>query len=212
MDSRRSARAGFTLIELLAVIAILGLLMTLAVPLIGKARASANSRACQSNLRQIASNLQLWADDRNKGNWPSEQGIKFLLVLVHDKELSPKDLDIFRCPATDDQTWAPDDATHAPGSGFKDWDNLDKNCISYAGRDNRNCKINKNKLSDEAIAADDNDRPGGNHPHITNVVYGDAHVGSIDVKDYKAELPENAEFVPVGPDSPDPDLKKLLIE
>jgi prepilin-type N-terminal cleavage/methylation domain-containing protein len=210
MDPRRTARAGFTLIELLAVIAILGLLMTLAVPLIGKARASANSRACQSNLRQIASNLQLWADDRNKGNWPRDQGIKFLLRLVHDGELSSKDFDIFRCPATSDVTNTPDDPT--PGSGFKDWDNLDKNCISYAGRDGKNIPVNKNKLSDEAIAADDNDRPGGNHAHITNVVYGDAHVGTVDVNQYKADLPENAEFVPVGPESPDPDLKKLLIE
>ena len=103
MDSRRIARAGFTLIELLAVIAILGLLMTLAVPLVSKAKASANSRACQSNLRQIAGNLQLWADDRNKGNWPKEQGIKFLLVLVRDgraREEGPRHLPLSRRPAT----------------------------------------------------------------------------------------------------------------
>ena len=86
MDSRRVA--GFTLIELLAVIAILGLLMTLAVPLVSKAKASANSRACQSNLRQIATNLSLWATDRNKGNWPKESGIKFLLVLARDGEIT----------------------------------------------------------------------------------------------------------------------------
>jgi prepilin-type N-terminal cleavage/methylation domain-containing protein len=209
MDSRRTARAGFTLIELLAVIAILGLLMTLAVPLVSKAKASANSRACQSNLRQIASNLQLWADDRNKGNWPKEAGIKFLLILVKDGELGKKDLDIFRCPATDDVTNTADDKT--PGSGFKDWDSLDKNCISYAGRDAIHFRIDKNKGSEEVVASDDNDNRA-NHAHITNIVYADAHVGTIDVKDYKAELPENAEFIPVGPESPDPDLKKLLIE
>lgn len=210
MNPRRTARAGFTLIELLAVIAILGLLMTLAVPLIGKARASANRNACQQNLRQIASNLQLCVDDRYKGNWPKERGIKFLLVMVRDGELSKNDYDIFRCPATGDVTSTADDPT--PGSGFKDWENLDKNCISYAGRDGKTYPINKNKLSEEIIASDDNDRPGGNHPHTTNIVFGDAHIGTVDIKDYKAELPENAEFVPVGPESPDPDLKKLLIE
>ena len=36
------------------------------------------------------------------------------------------------------------------------------------------------------------------------------HVGTVDIKDYKAELQENAEFIPVGPESPDADLKKLL--
>jgi prepilin-type N-terminal cleavage/methylation domain-containing protein len=207
MDSRRLARAGFTLIELLAVIAILGLLMTLAVPLVSKAKASANIRACQSNLRQIAGSLQLWADDRNKGNWPKEQGVKFLLVLVRDGELGKKDMDVFRCPATGDETSTADDKT--PGSGFKDWDSIDKNCISYAGRDAKNFPINKNKLSDEAIGSDDNDGRA-NHAHVTNVVYADSHIGTVDVKDFKSELKEDAEFVPVGPESPDPDLKKLL--
>jgi general secretion pathway protein G len=207
MGSRRNACAGFTLIELLAVIAILGLLMTLAVPLVSKAKASANARACQSNLRQIAGNLQLWADDRNKGNWPKLSGIKFLLVLVRDGELAKKDLDVFRCPATDDVTSTTDDPT--PGSGFKDWESLDKGCISYAGRDAKNFSINKNKLSDEIVASDDNDNRA-NHAHLTNVVYADAHVDTVDIAKYKGELPENAEFVPVGPESPDPDLKKLL--
>lgn len=207
MNPRRTARAGFTLIELLAVIAILGLLMTLAMPLVSRAKASANLRACQSNLHQIAGSLTLWCEDRNKGNWPKENGIKFLLVLVRDGEIGKKDVEVFRCPGTDDVTNTADDKT--PGSGFKDWESLDKTCISYAGRDTKNFPINKGKLSDEAIASDDNDGRA-NHPHVTNVVYADAHIGTVDVKDYKNDLPENAEFVTVGPESPDPDLKKLL--
>lgn len=207
MNPRRTARAGFTLIELLAVIAILGLLMTLAMPLVSRAKASANLRACQSNLHNIAGSLSLWVEDRNKSNWPKEQGIKFLLVLVRDGEIGPKDMDVFRCPGTDDVTNTADDK--APGSGFKDWDNLDKTCISYAGRDNKNFPIKKGQLSEEVIASDDNDNRA-NHPHVTNIVHADGHIGTVDIKDYKKDLPENADFIPVGPESPDPDLKKLL--
>ena len=38
------------------------------------------------------------------------------------------------------------------------------------------------------IASDDND-DRANHAHLTNVVYADAHVDTVDVKEYKAELP-----------------------
>jgi len=210
-NSRGLRRAGFTLIELLAAIAILGLLLSLAVPMISKARASGNLTACRLNLHSLAGTLQLWVDERNKGNWPPEQGPKFLLVLVRDKEITGKDCKVFNCPGTDDVTYAADDSSHSDGSGFKDWDSIDKNCMSYAGRDNRNFRLNKNKLGEEAIASDDNDgRP--NHNTQTNIVYGDGRVESVDIKDYASELPENAQWIPVGPESPDPDLKKLLIE
>ncbi len=204
-------RAGFTLIELLAVIAILGLLMSLAMPLISNARATANQNACGQQLRQIALNLQLWADTRNKGSFPQESGPRFLLVLVRDEQISLKEADsLFRCPGTDDLTRSADDKD-SPASGIKDFQNFDKNCISYAGRDNKNFRLNKNKLGEEAVASDDNDGRA-NHKHVTNVVFADGKVETVDVKDFKAELPEGQDWVTVGPDSPSPDLKKLLSE
>lgn len=45
--------AGFTLIEMLAVVAVLGILATLTVPLTSKVLAAGRGTACRSNLRQI---------------------------------------------------------------------------------------------------------------------------------------------------------------
>lgn len=63
------AQAAFTLIELLAVIAIIGVLAAILIPLTGAVRASARSATCLSNQRQIVGALHLFAAD-NKGLLP----------------------------------------------------------------------------------------------------------------------------------------------
>lgn len=58
---------GFTLIELLIVIAIVGILATFAVPVLGKAREKAESSKCLSNLRNIGvAVLSYVADNDNR--------------------------------------------------------------------------------------------------------------------------------------------------
>lgn len=49
----KSTFSGFTLIELLTVIAIIGILAAILVPVVGSVREAARSATCQSNLRQI---------------------------------------------------------------------------------------------------------------------------------------------------------------
>jgi len=54
---------GFTLVELLVVISVIGLLMGILIPAMGKARAAANRTYCMSNLRQIGVAFRAYLDD-----------------------------------------------------------------------------------------------------------------------------------------------------
>jgi prepilin-type N-terminal cleavage/methylation domain-containing protein len=59
----------FTLVELLVVIGIIALLIAILLPVVRKARESANVTACASNLRQVGIAILSYAND-NKGRLP----------------------------------------------------------------------------------------------------------------------------------------------
>lgn len=208
--ARRRRSEGFTLVELLAVMVVLGILVSLALPIVNKVKDRGNVTACASNLRQIALLLDTTVTGRLKGVWPKEKGVKLLLQPYKYKEIEGKDLSIYLCPGTNDVSWPSEDLKDEWGAGYKDWDNIDTACISYAGYDGT-LGITKHKTGNMVLAADDN-QFGPNHPHITNIVYFDGKVDSVDIVKYEDQLPEGSEFVPVGPESPDPYLAKLLID
>ncbi len=58
-------RQAFTLIELLTVIAIIGILAAILIPVVGAVRLSAREAKSLSNLRQIGVSLHLYADEHN---------------------------------------------------------------------------------------------------------------------------------------------------
>jgi prepilin-type N-terminal cleavage/methylation domain-containing protein/prepilin-type processing-associated H-X9-DG protein len=63
-NNRKYSKA-FTLVELLVVISVIGLLMGILVPALGKARGTANRTYCMSNLRQLGVGMRSYLDGNN---------------------------------------------------------------------------------------------------------------------------------------------------
>lgn len=63
MSIKRSQPKGFTLIELLVVIAIIAILAAILFPVFARARENARRSSCQSNLKQIALGIFMYAQD-----------------------------------------------------------------------------------------------------------------------------------------------------
>lgn len=207
----RQKQSGFSLIEILVVITIIAALVGLATPIIQNALDKARSVTCAAHLKDIGQNLFLWKQ-RHKDRWPREAGIRFLLVLHRDGQITGKDTSVFLCPGTEDINWTTEDGTE--GSTYQDWDELDPMTISYAGRDGNNHQINKNKENEEVVAADDNDGRG-NHRFATNFLYADGTVGTYDID---ADVIERGldtgglDYLVVGPDSPVEMFQKLQLD
>lgn len=88
-------RGGFTLIEMLVVIGIIGILASLLMPALSRAKAKANQIKCVNHLRQLALSLTMYADDYN-GEYPPRRSPPY----AWPNKLQPyfKEWQIITCP------------------------------------------------------------------------------------------------------------------
>lgn len=99
-------RRGFTIIEILVVVAIIGVLIALAIPLISAAKGRANSAACLNRLRVLGVGLSLYAADHQQRLPPLAAGrtSRTEEIPVIDNTINQYidgTPDVFRCPADD---------------------------------------------------------------------------------------------------------------
>ena len=89
----------FTLIELLVVIAIIGILSSMLLPSLGKAREKGRRAVCISNLKQLGVSFMLYHDSygRNLASWETDRNTHWPVRLVQDNFLDNYDVNV--CPS-----------------------------------------------------------------------------------------------------------------
>jgi prepilin-type N-terminal cleavage/methylation domain-containing protein len=81
----------FTLIELLVVVAIIGILGSLLLPSLSKARMTSRIAVCKSNLKQVYTAQVLFADDNDNMVFTNDQGPDWMTLSVYNVNTSPNE-------------------------------------------------------------------------------------------------------------------------
>ena len=82
MGVRRSIREGFTLVELLVVIGIIAILIGILLPVVRRARQSAQTTQCLSNIRQINQGVLAYVTDHRSRMFPFYAGMPWQAIVL----------------------------------------------------------------------------------------------------------------------------------
>jgi prepilin-type N-terminal cleavage/methylation domain-containing protein len=96
MKMQKNLKA-FTLVELLVVVAIIGILATMMLPALAKARESARRAACKSNLHQMQLGLEMYAE-ANSEAYPTD--LTTLKTFLAGTAAATNMNRLFSCPST----------------------------------------------------------------------------------------------------------------
>lgn len=155
---------GFTLIELLVVIAIIGILAGILLPVLSRARESARSTQCASNVKQIGMGLIMYANE-NGEQFPTDttgSAMTSLNLLYPNYVSDPR---TFNCPS---DTFV----TSASNAGIAAATAFTKNQCSY-GYDRAHTQ------ADDADVALASDRPTNDAASVPTSANSPNHGGTV---------------------------------
>lgn len=162
---------------------------------------------CAENLRAIHAALVEY--ERRTGHAPEAAGVAFLAELVASGVLedTPANRARLSCPG-------PGSAAARAETRWSEPATLTEDDTAYAARDARRFPLAKFPSGGselEPIAACDGAR-GPNHAGCINLLQSDGSVVTLELATLIARglLPPGADAIPVGPDSPLPELRKLV--
>ena len=201
---------GFTLIEVLVSILIIGILMTFLLPKIPEAIAQAKITASRKNLSKIYEGMLTY--EAKFERLPNETGVKFFAALISKGvwENTSQSARVLTCPGVDIGALTIGDLQ--PEEWYSELDLVDGTYSAYAGRNCDEFPLRKRSGKDAWIATDND--PYMNFETTTIVLMGDGAVETIEIAELRdlGILAKDEDYLAVGPDSPDEQLRKLSLD